>query len=81
MSLSVLEKEEITESVRLTKRELQIIRSISLGYTSKEVAAQISKSKRVVDFHLTNIYDKLDIQGTNKRIQAINKLRKMKIIS
>ncbi|MGL1503047.1 LuxR C-terminal-related transcriptional regulator, partial [Vibrio parahaemolyticus] len=57
MSLSVLEKEEITESVRLTKRELQIIRSISLGYTSKEVAAQISKSKRVVDFHLTNIYD------------------------
>jgi ATP/maltotriose-dependent transcriptional regulator MalT len=53
--------------VHLTKREKQVLDLISQGHSSREAAERLVVSKRTVDFHLANIYDKLQV--TN-RVQA-----------
>lgn len=62
------------ESVRRkpTPRELQALKLVARGLDSKTVAKQMGISKRTVDFHLANIYTKLD---AGNRVQAINNAR------
>src|ERR1051325_4852913 len=55
------------QSVKLTKREVEVLTLVIEGKSSKEVAEQLFVSKRTVDFHLANIYEKLRV--TN-RVQA-----------
>lgn len=56
---------------RLTDREIEVLSLIAAGNASKNVAQMLRPkiSKRTVDFHLANIYTKLD---ANNRVQAIN---------
>ncbi len=58
------------ETVRLTKRELEILSLILEGHPSKKVAEMLFVSKRTVDFHLDNIYEKLQVSN---RMQAIKR--------
>lgn len=53
--------------VRLSKREVEVLGLIAQGNSSKEAADSLYVSKRTVDFHLANIYDKLQV---NNRVQA-----------
>lgn len=55
------------QTIKLTKREVEVLMLVIEGKSSKEVADQLFVSKRTVDFHLANIYDKLNV--TN-RVQA-----------
>jgi len=55
-----------------TPRELQALTLVSRGMDSKTVAKKMGISKRTVDFHLANVYTKLD---ANNRVQAINNAR------
>lgn len=57
-----------TRAVKLTKREIEVLTHVIEGKSSKEVADLLYVSKRTVDFHLANIYHKLDV--TN-RVQAL----------
>lgn len=54
---------------RLTDREIEVLSLVSAGNASKNVAQMLGISKRTVDFHLANVYTKLD---ANNRVQAIN---------
>lgn len=54
---------------RLTDREIEVLSLVSAGNASKNVAQKLGISKRTVDFHLANVYTKLD---ANNRVQAIN---------
>ncbi len=65
------------ESVKLTKREIEVLTLVIEGKSSKEVAEQLFVSKRTVDFHLANIYDKLNV--TN-RIQAFHEATRRGLI-
>lgn len=66
-----------SEPVRLTKRELEVLTLVIEGNSSKEAADILCVSKRTVDFHLANIYDKLQV--TN-RVQAFRRARKLGLI-
>lgn len=57
----------VGRAVRLTKREMDVLSLIAQGNSSKEAADALFVSKRTVDFHLANIYDKLRV---NNRVQA-----------
>jgi DNA-binding NarL/FixJ family response regulator len=58
-------------SALLTKRELQIIRMISKGLKSKEIAQQMGISSRTVETHRFNILRKT---GSKNAITAIRKV-------
>jgi DNA-binding NarL/FixJ family response regulator len=59
----------IDESVRMTKRERQVIELISLGSTNKEIAQKLHLSTFTVKSHVHNILEKLTL---NTRIQIAN---------
>lgn len=66
------------EPIKLTKREIEVLTLVIEGKSSKEVADLLYVSKRTVDFHLANIYDKLSV--TN-RVQAFRRAAKLGLIS
>ncbi|MFY9614903.1 MAG: response regulator transcription factor [Candidatus Dormiibacterota bacterium] len=52
----------------LTRRELQVLRSMTAGRSNREIAADLNIHEKTVRNHLSNIYDKLDVRG---RAQAV----------
>lgn len=66
-----------TRAVRLTKREIEVLSLIAQGHSSKEAADGLYVSKRTVDFHLANIYDKLQV---NNRVQAFRAATRLGLI-
>lgn len=65
------------QAVKLTKREVEVLTLVVQGKSSKEVADELFVSKRTVDFHLANIYDKLHV--TN-RVQAFRRATRLGLI-
>ena len=63
--------------VKLTKREIEVLTHIIQGKSSREVAEQLFVSKRTVDFHLANVYDKLHV---NNRVQAFRRATRLGLI-
>ena len=64
-------------SVRLTRRELEVLTLVIEGKSSKDVADALFVSKRTVDFHLANIYDKLQVSN---RVQAFRRATRLGLI-
>jgi len=56
----------IAESVRLTKREMQVVALIADGFTNKEIAQKLHLSTYTVKSHVHNILEKLTL---NTRVQ------------
>lgn len=69
--------ESSKRAVRLTKREIEVLSLIAQGHSSKEAADVLFVSKRTVDFHLANIYDKLQV---NNRVQAFRAATRLGLI-
>lgn len=65
------------QSVKLTKREIEVLTHVIQGKSSKEVADALFVSKRTVDFHLANVYDKLHV---NNRVQAFRRATRLGLI-
>ncbi len=69
--------ERVRRAVRLTRREIEVLSLIAQGFSSKETADVLFVSKRTVDFHLANIYDKLQVHN---RIQAFRAATRLGLI-
>lgn len=52
----------------MTGREVEVLMYIAQGHTCGDVAEFLYVSKRTVDFHLGNVYEKLRVKN---RVQAI----------
>ena len=64
-------KEFPTVTKNLTKREVEVIRLAAKGLRPKEIADILCVEKCTVDFHLSNIYEKLMVANkTNAILQA-----------
>lgn len=64
-------------SIKLSKREMEVFSLVAGGKRSMEVANILFVSKRTVDFHLANIYDKLDVSN---RVQAFRRATRLGLI-
>lgn len=76
-TMSIRDTRPEEEPIKLTKRELEVLSLVIEGKSSKEVADMLFVSKRTVDFHLANIYDKLQV--TN-RVQAFRRATHLGLI-
>jgi DNA-binding NarL/FixJ family response regulator len=47
----------------LTARELQVLRLLAAGRSNKAIAAELVLSKRTVDRHVSNIFDKCRVSS------------------
>jgi DNA-binding CsgD family transcriptional regulator len=65
------------KTIRLTKREIEVLNLIGQGYSSREAAIELVVSKRTVDFHLANVYHKLEV---NNRVQAFRQATRLGLI-
>jgi DNA-binding CsgD family transcriptional regulator len=52
-----------TAAERLTPQELQIALAVGEGKTNKEVAAALFLSQKTIEYHLHNVYRKLDVHS------------------
>jgi len=48
----------------LTKREIQILRSILAGKTNKQIALMLSRSRRTIEYHRNRLMRKLNAHNT-----------------
>ena len=75
MPITTATREDASQrSVRLTKREIEVLSLIAQGHSSKEAADVLYVSKRTVDFHLANIYDKLQVSNRVQAFRAATRL-------
>lgn len=56
-------KDDFAQKMKLTRRELEIIRLLALGMTSQQAAVELSLSSHTVDTHRKNIFRKLEINS------------------
>ncbi|MBO0778665.1 MAG: response regulator [Ktedonobacteraceae bacterium] len=62
----------------LTARELEVLRLLGRGLRNKEIAARLYVSERTVNFHLANIYQKLNVSG---RTEALSRAMELGLIT
>lgn len=74
---SVKGKTKPVDEERFSEREREVLRLLAAGLTYEEIGRQLFLSLNTVQFHVKNIYGKLLV---NKRVQAIEKAREMKLI-
>jgi len=65
-------------TIRLTKREIEVLSLVLDGKSSREVADALYCSKRTVDFHLSRIYEKLQVAN---RVQAMRRATDLGLLS
>ncbi len=58
----------------LTSRELEVLTLLAEGCTNKQIATRLDIKCRTVEFHLKNIYQKLDV---TTRTEALAKAIKL----
>jgi DNA-binding NarL/FixJ family response regulator len=61
--VQALRRGPATKSAQLTPRERDVLRLLSEGLTSKEIAARLELSPKTVDGHRATIMDKLGIRS------------------
>lgn len=52
-----------SDGVKLTRRELDIVRMVAVGARNKKIAEQLGIAEGTVKMHLHTIYEKLEISG------------------
>lgn len=53
---------------QLSKRERVILESLSKGLTNKELATELEISTNTIKFHLSNLYEKLNVKNRSQAI-------------
>jgi len=63
VDLAVKKKMKITNAVRMTKREREIIANIANGLSNKEIASELNIATHTVKSHVHNIMEKLALHS------------------
>ena len=66
--ISVSRTREEAIGSQLSPREIEILRHIAVGETSKEIALALGIRERTVNWHIANVFAKL---GAGSRAQAV----------
>jgi DNA-binding NarL/FixJ family response regulator len=76
-SQNVSRKKQQDDTVKLTKRELEIIRLISEGLTSQQMADKLFISHRTVETHRANLMKKI---GVKNAVELVKKAQQLNLL-
>jgi two-component system, NarL family, response regulator LiaR len=76
-SVTPLVDPKVLQDLKVSERELEVLRSLARGLSNEEIAAQLFISGNTVKTHLSNLYFKLEVK---RRTQAVEKARSLGII-
>jgi|SRR5690554_1842073 len=71
------EGDEVLEKVKLSKREVEVLKQLATGLTARAIAENLYISPSTVRKHIENIYQKLQ---AHSKIEAVEKARKQRLI-
>jgi len=66
------------DGVKLTRRELEVLRHVAVGRTNREIAQELFISQRTVDMHVRNLLGKLDCRS---RVEASHRAGELGLLS
>jgi DNA-binding NarL/FixJ family response regulator len=66
-----------TSEAQLTRRELEVLRHVSVGRTNREIAQELFLSPRTVDMHVRNVLRKLDCRS---RVEAAHRAGELDLL-
>ena len=55
---------------KLTERELDVMKLLALGHSQKEISQRLEISHSTTKAHLTNIYNKLNVDNAVSAVMA-----------
>jgi DNA-binding CsgD family transcriptional regulator len=61
---------DLDKDIGLTKREIEILRLIVSGQTNKQIAAQLSRSERTVEFHRNRLMRKIGARNAAQLVKS-----------
>ena len=67
----------LISQLELSKRELEILNLLAQGHSNLEIAAKLFVSLSTVKTHIQNLFEKL---GVKRRIQAVEKAKRLNLI-
>jgi DNA-binding NarL/FixJ family response regulator len=71
---SKMEAEIEPGTVRLTRREKEMLAAFAEGLSAPEIAARLFVTPRTVHFHAANIYAKLEVTNRMQALRAAERL-------
>lgn len=72
LSKQILVDDELPDISKLSEREIDVLKLIKDGLSSKEIAAKIFLSYRTVEVHRSNILKKLNLKNTASLLKFIH---------
>jgi DNA-binding NarL/FixJ family response regulator len=66
------------DGAQLTRRELEVLRLVSIGRTNREIAGELFISQRTVDMHVRNLLGKLDCRS---RVEASHRAGELGLLA
>lgn len=66
------------DGVKLTRRELEVLRHVAVGRTNREIAQELFISQRTVDMHVRNLLGKLDCRS---RVEASHRAGELGLLN
>ena len=69
--------ERLTAAYRVSRREFEVLRLVSVGRTNRQIAKALFVSPRTVDMHVSNLLMKL---GCHSRTEAIHRAAELGLL-
>lgn len=63
-----------TSTIKLTSRELQVLRAVAKGHTTKRMTKDLGVAASSIETHLRNLFKKLDVNNRGEAVSAALKL-------
>ncbi len=74
---TVNRKKQREELIKLTKREIEIIKLIAEGFTSQQMADKLFISPRTVETHRANLMKKV---GVKNAVELVKKAQQLELL-
>ena len=69
-SLLFAQDQEMLADSPLTERETEVLNLLSKGLANKQIAAELGISEHTVKFHVSSIYEKLNVTNRTEAVRA-----------